>query len=145
MDTHFLGYKMCIRDRHIVILMESPGNGNGRLDQFLWPYLKADLEKGIITMEEARDLIGEMFLRLDERWVMKEYELDIYLEVLTVGGCNKDGSSCLLYTSSVHISTIISLTGLISWIIPAICPHIMEPFSMSPLCIALCTLVTRRL
>ena len=95
--------------QHIVILMESPGNGNGRLDQFLWPYLKKDLDSGLITMEEARDLIGEMFLRLDERWIMKEYDLDIYLEVLTVGGSNKDGTSAVNPLSHMMIELAMGL------------------------------------
>ena len=38
--------------QHIVVMRENPfgGNSPGRLDYFLWPYLKKDLEKGLITL-----------------------------------------------------------------------------------------------
>jgi len=39
-------------------------DGLGRLDQYLDPFYCADLEKGIITREQALDLIEEMFLKM---------------------------------------------------------------------------------
>lgn len=35
----------------------------GRFDQFMWPYYKADIEKGVITPEQAMELIEELYIR----------------------------------------------------------------------------------
>ena len=37
----------------------------GRFDQYTWPYLKADLEAGRITMEEAQDYVDGFFLKIN--------------------------------------------------------------------------------
>ncbi len=39
------------------------GNGYGRLDQLLYPFYKKDMEAGIITREEARNLVAELYLK----------------------------------------------------------------------------------
>lgn len=39
----------------------------GRFDQNLWPYLKADLENGAITIEDAQELIDCLWLKFNER------------------------------------------------------------------------------
>ena len=51
---------------HIVLMKESPfgGNGPGRLDYYLWPYLERDLAAGRCTLEEAKEIIDELFLRI---------------------------------------------------------------------------------
>ena len=36
------------------------------LDQYLWPYLKSDLERGIISIEEAEELLAEFFISLNK-------------------------------------------------------------------------------
>ncbi len=43
--------------------MHGHGNGYGRLDQLLQPFYDADIAAGRITRDEARDLVGELFLR----------------------------------------------------------------------------------
>ena len=55
--------------QHIVVMSENPygGNGPGRLDYYLWPYLERDLKAGRCTLEEAKEIIDELFLRIDER------------------------------------------------------------------------------
>ncbi|MBQ8893847.1 MAG: hypothetical protein IJ043_05500 [Clostridia bacterium] len=72
--------------QHIVVMSENPHGGNspGRLDKYLWPYLKADLEKGVCTLEDARSLIEELFIRIDERL----YHRDGWVETVMVGGKN---------------------------------------------------------
>ena len=39
-------------------------DGLGRIDQYLDPFYQADMEKGIITREEALELIEELFLKI---------------------------------------------------------------------------------
>ncbi len=38
----------------------------GRMDQYLWPYYKADLEAGRITAEEAQELLDCLWIKLSE-------------------------------------------------------------------------------
>lgn len=51
---------------HIINTWEDHINANslGRLDQILYPYYKADIEKGILTREEAFELICCLWLKL---------------------------------------------------------------------------------
>jgi len=39
----------------------------GRFDQYLWPYLERDLEKGAITLDEAQELIDCLWLKFNDR------------------------------------------------------------------------------
>ena len=77
--------------QHIVVMLENPRGGNspGRLDYYLWPYLERDLDNGVCTLEEAREIIDELFLRFEERL----YPVDGWVEVVIVGGTNADGTS----------------------------------------------------
>lgn len=79
--------------QHIVVMKENPygGNGPGRLDYYLWPYLERDIKAGRCTLSEAREIIDELFLRIDERI----YGRDIWVEAIVVGGTNPDGSSAI--------------------------------------------------
>ncbi|WFD10677.1 glycyl radical protein [Tepidibacter hydrothermalis] len=38
----------------------------GRMDQYLWKYYKNDLEKGIITKDEAQELLGCLWIKFSE-------------------------------------------------------------------------------
>lgn len=71
---------------------------NGRMDQYLYPYYKKDIEKGILTPEKAQEL-------LECEWVAMSQFVDLYLsaaggafnegyahwEAVTIGGQTKDG------------------------------------------------------
>ncbi|MCC8075780.1 MAG: glycyl radical protein [Clostridiales bacterium] len=71
---------------------------NGRMDQYLYPYYKADKEKGILDDERAEEL-------LECVWVSMAQYIDLYLskaggsfnegyahwEAVTIGGQTKDG------------------------------------------------------
>lgn len=67
--------------------------GLGRFDQYMWPYIKADLENGTETMESAEVLLAEFFIALNK-------DSDLYPGVqqgdngqsLTVGGVKSDGT-----------------------------------------------------
>ena len=75
--------------QHLAVMREAPngGNGPGRLDYFLWPYLERDLETGSIDRQQARELIDELFIRLHERI----QPADGWVEAVVVGGVHLDG------------------------------------------------------
>lgn len=77
----------------ITVMKEQPygGNSPGRLDYYLWPYLETDLEKGIITLDEARDICEELFLKLDERLFYNER----WGETVILGGSHANGTSAV--------------------------------------------------
>jgi formate C-acetyltransferase len=67
--------------------------GLGRFDQYMWPYLKADLEAGRIDESEAEELLAEFFISLNK-------DSDLYPGIqqgdngqsLMLGGVKRDGS-----------------------------------------------------
>ena len=93
--------------QHIVIMKENPfgGNSPGRLDYYLWPYLEADLAAGRCTMDEARDLIYELFIKIDERL----YARDNWGETIVVGGTRPDGSSAVNPLTYIMIEAIMDM------------------------------------
>jgi formate C-acetyltransferase len=93
--------------QHLGVMFENPfgGNGPGRLDYFLWPYLERDLAAGRITRAGAKDLIDELFLRYHERL----NHGDGWAEAVMVGGSHPDGSSALNPLSYILIESIGSL------------------------------------
>jgi formate C-acetyltransferase len=67
--------------------------GLGRLDQYLWPYLKADLAAGRLDIARAEDLLAEFFISLNK-------DSDLYPGVqqgdngqtITLGGLDQAGN-----------------------------------------------------
>ena len=71
--------------------------GLGRFDQYMYPYFKADVDNGILTIEDAKLLIKEFFISLNR-------DTDLYFGVqqgdngqsLMLGGCKpEDGTSAI--------------------------------------------------
>ena len=93
--------------QYLAVMFENPygGNGPGRLDYFLWPYLQRDLRSGAITEAEAKDLIDELFLRLHER--IQNH--DGWVEAVMVGGSGPDGTSSLNPLSYMMLESIAAL------------------------------------
>lgn len=93
--------------QHIVVMRENPfgGNGPGRLDYYLWPYLEADLAAGRCTLEDAKELIDELFLRIDERI----HCVDTWVEAIVVGGTHPDGRSAVNPLTYIMIQSIMDL------------------------------------
>ena len=93
--------------QYIVVMRENPGGGNspGRLDYYLWPYLERDLAKGICTMEDARELIDELFIRINERI----WKYDGWVETIVVGGSNPNGTSAVNPLSYMMIESFKAL------------------------------------
>ncbi|MHA1148687.1 MAG: pyruvate formate lyase family protein [Promethearchaeota archaeon] len=93
----------CITFIHIALCLESYENAIsfGRLDQILYPYYKRDKETGLITYEEARELIALFVLKMDELVLTtdgnsfisayKAVETSSSDQALTFGGLGKDG------------------------------------------------------
>lgn len=79
--------------QYIAVMRENPGGGNspGRLDYYLWPYLERDLKNNTCTMDEARELIDELFIRINER----VWDKDGWVETIVVGGSNANGTSAV--------------------------------------------------
>ncbi len=93
--------------QHIVVMRENPygGNGPGRLDYYLWPYLEKDLARGEITLDEAKEIIDELFLRLNERI----YRSDRWVEAVVVGGSYPNGASAVNPLTYIMIRSIMDL------------------------------------
>jgi trans-4-hydroxy-L-proline dehydratase len=93
--------------QHMAVMFENPfgGNGPGRLDYYLWPFLERDLEAGRTTLEEARDLLTELLIKLHERIA----PADGWVEALPVGGRKPDGSLAINPLSYMIIEVISDL------------------------------------
>ncbi len=92
---------------YLAAFMELPlgGNGPGRFDYYLWPYLEKDLETGETSLEEAREIIDELFIRLQARF--KNH--DGYVETIVVAGTAPDGSCAYNPLSKIVVESICGL------------------------------------
>jgi pyruvate-formate lyase len=67
--------------------------GLGRFDQYMWPFLKSELQAGSLTIPDAEELLAEFFISLN-----KDSELYPGIQqgdngqTLTLGGVKPDGS-----------------------------------------------------
>lgn len=93
--------------QHICVMAENPfgGNGPGRLDVHLWPYLERDLAAGRCTLEEAREIIDELFLNFEERL----YNRDMWVEAIVVGGTHPDGTSAVNPLTYIMVQSVMDL------------------------------------
>ncbi len=83
-----------LRLLHAVVWMAGHYHvGLGRFDQYLWPYLEADLKSGLLGVAEAEELVAEFFIALNK-------DSDLYPGVqqgdngqsLMLGGMRRDGN-----------------------------------------------------
>ena len=63
----------------------------GRLDQILYPYYKKDLDAGIITYEQAKELLALFIIKMDEAVLVNDG--DTYLSL----GHSVYGSNCNIW------------------------------------------------
>jgi len=84
----------CLWLGHIVACAEDGINANsiGRLDQILHPYFQADMENGLISKEEAVELMAELAAKL---------YLDYDVQAITLGGVDSKGSCAVNETSFI--------------------------------------------
>ncbi len=80
------------------ILSENPLALNiGRFDQFMYPYYKSDIDNGIITKEQAQELIEAFWIKLSEWvWTISSNTAEFFagynqFQNLTVGGKTREG------------------------------------------------------
>jgi len=80
------------------ILSENPLALNiGRFDQFMYPYYKADIERGIAGAEEIQELIEALWIKLSEWvWTISANTAEFFagynqFQNLTVGGRTREG------------------------------------------------------
>jgi len=83
------------------LLVQIESNGNsvspGRLDQYLYPYFKKDLEEGRLTIEQAQELLDCFWLKLNE--IIKVWDKEAtrvhpgfpMTQDVTIGGQTPDG------------------------------------------------------
>jgi len=92
---------------YLAVMFENPygGNGPGRLDRYLWPYLEADFARGAITLDEARELLAELFIKLHERIAPH----DGWVEAIVVGGRARDGGLAITPLSHLMIEACMEL------------------------------------
>ena len=102
-----------------LLQVESSGHSisPGRFDQYMYPYDKADLDKGIITRESAQELLDCIWVKLNDLNKVRDaasaegfagYSL---FQNLIVGGQDKDGNDvtndlsvmCILASMHVHL------------------------------------------
>ena len=102
-----------------LLQVESSGHSisPGRFDQYMYPYYKADIDKGIITREAAQELLDCIWVKLNDLNKVRDaasaegfagYSL---FQNLIVGGQDKDGNDvtndlsvmCILASMHVHL------------------------------------------
>jgi len=112
-----------VRFMHLAAWKESPERaevGIGRIDQFWYPYYKADIESGKLTRQQAAELIGAMWLKIREVenlvTIKREHRAapGSQLPNVTLCGRDKDGND---------------LTNELSWLILEVMVqvHLSEP------------------
>ena len=87
----------------IVLMNEAwgPGMAFGRMDQYLYPYYKKDIESGVMTREQAKELIGCFCIKMNEsgaRFSFEKIRTSSGLSVLsdiTLGGVTRDGKDAV--------------------------------------------------
>lgn len=79
---------------NVVILLEGngPAHSFGRFDQYMYPFYKADLDAGRITVEEAHELLNCFWMKLNEMTKFndwhntKDFVGYLVYENMTIGG-----------------------------------------------------------
>ena len=73
----------------------------GRLDQVLYPYYKADIDAGVLTVEEAIEIIGNLWVKLgDNVNLVPQASEELFggagaTPAVTLGGIGKDGEDAV--------------------------------------------------
>ena len=88
---------------HVALMIEGwgPGMSFGRADQYLYPYYKKDLENGVLTREQALELISLFLIKINQlamRFSFETMKTAAGLNVLsniTLGGITKSGKNAV--------------------------------------------------
>ena len=98
---------------HLISQIESGGNSIslGRIDQFLYPFYRADVDSGRITPDAARELLSLLFLKTNEIWNILEEAFipggegteGKTTQNVTLGGVTPDGGDAVNELSRVAL------------------------------------------
>lgn len=96
---------------HIAITLEGLDNGIslGRMDQYLFPFYKSDVEKGALTSEQAKELIGCFVIKTAEiipvfsNKISKSHGGFLSGQALTIGGTDSNGNDVVNDVSYVFL------------------------------------------
>ncbi len=85
---------------HTAITLEGLDNGIsfGRMDQYLYPFYKRDIESGTLTREEAKELLGCLSIKSAEiipvfsNKITSSHGGFLSGQAVTIGGTDKDGN-----------------------------------------------------
>lgn len=88
---------------HVAIMIESLDNSIalGRMDQFLYPYYTCDLQKGVLTRQQAKDLVSAFSVKMCEvvpvfsQRVVNFHGGFYNAQVVTVGGVDRQGKDAV--------------------------------------------------
>lgn len=85
--------------------------GFGRFDQYMWPYLEADLAAGRLTEERAEELLTEFFLSLNKDTDLYGGILGDNGQTIVLGGVKRDGTDAVnpLTWMSLRVSKDIAM------------------------------------
>ena len=97
----------CFMVSHICVQYEILGGGNspGRIDKYLWPYLKEEYESGVLSKKEVEEIIAELLMVYDERLA----PLDGWVETCIVGGTDREGNSLVSPLTYIIVETFMKL------------------------------------
>ncbi len=102
---------------HLVLQIESNGHSMsyGRLDQFAYPYYQKDLDKGILTQDEACELLENLWLKTlsinkVRSWSHTRFSAGSPLyQNVTIGGQTKDGKDAVNPLSYLILKSVAHL------------------------------------
>jgi pyruvate formate-lyase/glycerol dehydratase family glycyl radical enzyme len=83
----------------------------GRLDQYLYPYYRNDVEKGSLTRERAIEMLGCLFIKMSEFVPLFSDSIAIFFSgfpanpAITIGGLTPDGQDATNELSRVILDT----------------------------------------
>lgn len=85
---------------HLVLHIEcnTAGCGFGRVDVYMYPYLKKDIEEGIMTREEAKEILGCFYLKIGEYFCLSDHWYAVSFagypmwQILMIGGQDENGN-----------------------------------------------------
>ncbi len=88
---------------HLLVNMEGLNSAIsfGRMDQYLYPYFKRDLEEGRITLDRAKELLLCFGAKTDEHFYLLSARISDYhggllmVQTVTLGGMDRDGNDAV--------------------------------------------------
>ena len=88
---------------NLVVQIESNGTGVsiGRIDQWLYPYYRRDIDNKTITQEQAQELLDSLWVKFEEmNKIRSTSAVEIFSgyltnQCVTIGGCDENGADAV--------------------------------------------------